>query len=95
MARIDCGDNSCEFVKSGERGGMRTNGGCGCLENAGFSRSSVKAAREMLPELLTLRLAVAALERVVNATQHTPFIPDGVIQECRDVLEEIKEGTTT
>ena len=33
---IDCGDNSCLFAPS--KGGMRTNGGCRCLENAGFSR---------------------------------------------------------
>ncbi len=26
----DCGDNSCRFAK--KRGGMRTNGGCRCLD---------------------------------------------------------------
>jgi hypothetical protein len=29
LEQLDCGDNSCHFVK--ERKGMRTNGGCRCL----------------------------------------------------------------
>jgi len=36
----DCGDNSCRFAV--KRGGMRTNGGCRCVENAGGSRSMIK-----------------------------------------------------
>lgn len=34
----DCGDNSCRFAK--KKGGMRTNGGCRCLENFGKVHSS-------------------------------------------------------
>lgn len=30
MTGLDCGDNSCEFAP--RRGGMRTNGGCSCLD---------------------------------------------------------------
>lgn len=30
---LDCGDNSCRFAKQKDRGGLRTNGGCRCLEN--------------------------------------------------------------
>ncbi len=51
--QIDCGDNSCSFTK--EKGGMRTNGGCRCFEAAGFHRSIIKSAHEMLPEILKLR----------------------------------------
>lgn len=28
----DCGDNSCSFVEPSDRGGMRTNGGCRCMD---------------------------------------------------------------
>lgn len=29
----DCGDNSCRFVDPKKKDGMRTNGGCRCLQN--------------------------------------------------------------
>lgn len=61
---IDCGDNSCLFAPS--KGGMRTNGGCRCLENAGFSRSSHKSLLQMFPELLRLR---AEVERLTEANR--------------------------
>jgi hypothetical protein len=51
--KIDCGDNSCHFAE--DKSGMRTNGGCRCLSNAGFSRSAIASAYEMLPEILRLR----------------------------------------
>ncbi len=47
---LDCGDNSCYFSK--DKTGMRTNGGCCCFENAGFSRSAIKSAYDMLPKFL-------------------------------------------
>ena len=56
---LDCGDNSCYFAKT--KGGMRTNGGCRCFDAAGFSKSLTSAAREMLPELLSLRAEVERL----------------------------------
>lgn len=34
---VDCGDNSCRFAL--KKGGMRTNGGCHCLE----TRSQINA----------------------------------------------------
>lgn len=52
---LDCGDNSCVFAPKENRGGMRTNGGCRCLENAGYHRSAIAAAYQMLPELLSLK----------------------------------------
>jgi len=59
---IDCGDNSCQFAKKKAKGGMRTNGGCRCLSNAGFHRSAIVAVEEMLPELLSLRKKVEQLK---------------------------------
>jgi hypothetical protein len=38
---LDCGDNGCYFAVN--KGGMRTNGGCRCFSNAGFSKGSCKA----------------------------------------------------
>lgn len=35
-AKLDCGDNSCEFAEN--KTGMRTNGGCRCLKDMDFSR---------------------------------------------------------
>lgn len=48
---LDCGDN----------GGMRTNGGCRCFANAGFSRGMHASAREMLLVVLRLRACVTSL----------------------------------
>lgn len=66
MSELDCGDNSCAFAK--EKGGMRTNGGCRCFSNAGFQRSAVASAHEMLPELIESRALLAryksALEKI-------------------------------
>lgn len=56
---LDCGDNSCYFAT--QKGGMRTNGGCRCFSNAGFSKGMHGAAREMLLEVLRLREEVADL----------------------------------
>lgn len=60
MRDIDCGDHSCMFAKS--KTGMRTNGGCRCFDHAGFSKDPIRAARQMLPELLELRDRVKQLE---------------------------------
>lgn len=61
---LDCGDNSCLFAKS--KGGMRTNGGCRCLSNAGFSKSAHGALREMLPEVLRLRAEAKATSLILD-----------------------------
>jgi len=68
---IDCGDNSCMFAT--KKGGMRTNGGCRCLEHHGFSRSTVKSLHEMLPEIIRLRAENARLIELIEA--------------CKDSLE--------
>jgi hypothetical protein len=53
MIELDCGDNSCMFAK--KKVGMRTNSGCQCFCNNGFSKSAVRAAYELLPALLEAR----------------------------------------
>lgn len=69
MIDIDCGDNSCLFAT--KKGGMRTNGGCRCFENAGFRRSQIESARLMLPELLRLREHNKELQDSVEALVET------------------------
>ena len=56
----DCGDNGCYFAK--DKGGMRTNGGCRCLSNAGFSKGVHASVREMLLEVLKNRQEIADLK---------------------------------
>lgn len=85
MSEIDCGDNSCLFAKN--KVGMRTNGGCSCFENAGFSRSQVRSAQQMLPEILLLRSklsqAMDTIERYEKALRFYATAP------CADELLEI------
>lgn len=49
---LDCGDNSCSFAKN--KGGMRTNGGCRCIENALYRPvlGEIKAALKAIPGLI-------------------------------------------
>ena len=39
---LDCGDNSCRFAL--RKGGMRTNGGCRCIDRDGSGRPMVAAS---------------------------------------------------
>lgn len=59
MTPLDCGDNGCYFAT--DKGGMRTNGGCRCLSNAGFHKSIYAATRDMLLEVLKLREQLAEI----------------------------------
>lgn len=82
----DCGSSSCMFSN---KGGMRTNGPCRCMENAGFYGSAVMAAKQMLREVLMLRAELAALkaahawiktsERVPEETCDVLGVVDGVV----------------
>jgi hypothetical protein len=56
---MDCGDSSCAFAKT--RGGMRTNGGCRCLENLGFCRGQTDSLRRMGAEIVSLRKRLSDL----------------------------------
>ena len=49
---FDCGDNSCRFARKDKRGGMRTNGGCRCLEKHRIEVTKLLLnARQLLEEL--------------------------------------------
>ena len=61
---LDCGDNGCYFATS--KGGMRTNGGCRCLSNAGFSKGMHSTLREMLLEVLKNRQMIADLKEQLD-----------------------------
>ena len=56
---MDCGDSACAFAKT--RGGMRTNGGCRCLENLGFCRGQTDSLRRMAAEIVSLRKRLSDL----------------------------------
>lgn len=43
----DCGDNSCHFLPR-PRGGMRTNGGCRCVERGGAKPGLVPALANLV-----------------------------------------------
>ena len=70
----DCGSSSCMFSA---KGGMRTNGPCRCMENAGFHGSAVMAAKQMLREVLLLR---ARLDTDIDANENgergSPYFGD-------------------
>ena len=53
---LDCGDNSCRFAL--RKGGMRTNGGCRCIDRDGTGRPMVAASLAAV-----WRAAVAVAER--------------------------------
>ena len=55
--KLDCGDNSCMFAEN--KTGARTNGGCRCTDNLGFSKSQTKAFREMAYAVIELREKLA------------------------------------
>jgi len=47
---LDCGDNSCHFKDPTKPGGMRTNGGCRCLDllDVGKRRFVLKMFHELV-----------------------------------------------
>lgn len=97
MVDLDCGDNSCRFAKV--RGGMRTNGGCGCFEKAGYSRSAIKSAEQMLLDVLALRARVKELEEMVIAyrvANEGRAHRDGCTlmenEKLREALEKLAKG---
>lgn len=78
---LDCGDNGCYFATS--KGGMRTNGGCRCFSAAGFDKGIHAAAREMLLEVLRLRVEreQLAAERDAAVAKLTPNIKKLVAED--------------
>ena len=75
---LDCGDNSCAFVRPEARGGMRTNGGCRCLKDYVPSKLAtrinvtfqlaMRELREAQKNLAELRKEVA-LMHLSNGTE--------------------------
>lgn len=53
-AAPDCGDNSCRFAA--KRGGMRTNGGCRCLERSMVHWNAVEKYAAGMTPAMALRL---------------------------------------
>ena len=76
MSTLDCGDNSCMFAL--EKKGMRTNGGCRCLENATGKRSQLEGLRILLPEVLKLRAELAEAREVIEFYACQEFPCDGL-----------------
>lgn len=73
MGDFDCGDNSCVFAT--KKGGMRTNGGCACLESV---RDSV--------ERMEITTAVRALQdRLARAEK-----AGKQLSECAKLFGEVK-----
>ncbi len=64
MSDLDCGDSSCMF--NANRTGIRTNSGCRCFSNHGFTRSSIESAMMMLPEIIKLRDELAQSQARVS-----------------------------
>lgn len=58
LPELDCGDNSCLFSTGG---GMRTNGGCCCMDNVG--RSTSKKLKALAALVGAARAALAAKEK--------------------------------
>lgn len=94
-AVIDCGDNACLFKQPGASG-MRTNGGCSCFERAGYSRSTIKAVRQMLPEVLRLRRQVA--ESVTAESEYQRGVREErervrIMEMCAVIVEQESRDT--
>lgn len=66
--RLDCGDNSCEF-DGGGAGGMRTNGGCRCLQ--GLSSKQSHRVRRYIHRLRTSAPAEDVEARVTQMVEES------------------------
>ncbi len=89
----DCGDSSCYFAVG--KGGMRTNGGCRCLSNAGFSKGIHASVRDMLLEILKLRAETSKLrtaqdilKQCIKAVSPTALV---LIEVELAALEELQD----
>ena len=98
----DCGDNSCHFAVS--KSGMRTNGGCRCLNERSLMKSPMieqyaYVARFLIAEAIPqLQSAEALIEELEGALKAVAFLDDkGVIKralrvsDARAKYEEWKE----
>jgi hypothetical protein len=76
MKKLDCGSNSCLFAE--KRGGMRTNGGCGCLRELTGKNSQIPCIQELvlmyfnsIKEVETLKNNIKDLEEAYNKMKET------------------------
>lgn len=83
MSAPDCGDGSCRFTTA--RGGMRTNGGCRCLNSRSTASASsvekyaIRANPRTLSELLdAVETLTEALERIKEISFYGINEPGGV-----------------
>lgn len=91
MIEIDCGDSACLFAT--KREGMRTNGGCRCMENVTGKRSQLEGLKVALLELLQLRAQLAEAHEVIEGllalgrkdTSNSKY--DGFYEEARALIK--------
>ena len=76
--KLDCGDNSCMFAEN--KTGARTNGGCRCTDNLGFSKSQTKAFREMAYAVIELREKLTEMTKLKTA--HAKWI-QSALRSCK------------
>lgn len=79
MNKLDCGDNSCYFAE--EKTGMRTNGGCRCFLKAGFSKSLVSAAVELLPKYVKMQQALETITKIGKGNGGQVFVTTEMLRQ--------------
>ncbi len=82
---FDCGDNSCLFAK--KRGGMRTNGGCRCTRNPGFS----SRFKKILDHCEKLEEVVEAAKGLFNLCENDLGMDKPELTALRCALKKLKE----
>lgn len=99
---LDCGDNSCVFVRPEACKGMRTNGGCRCL--AGYVPSklasrinvtfqlAMRELREAQKNLALLRKEVALMHLSNNTERIAELEAENA--EYRTMLDDVTKGHT-
>ena len=90
---MDCGDNSCQF-EGRDRGGMRTNGGCYCLEDLDFDKRmrALGYIRHLEAEVERLRCIIspgdaAAFEEHM-ATREAHWVAQ--VERLREEIERVR-----
>lgn len=70
---MDCGDNSCLFARI--KGGMRTNGGCRCLDQLGVERKAQRVikrwALEMVCKVKDLEAEIDNVQRALDRAEQS------------------------
>lgn len=91
---FDCGDNSCMFAIS--KGGMRTNGGCRCLEiySAHVSECTGRVYRQipLRPHLFTHMMKVR--EKIIELEGKIEELEDEIANREINLLEKFSPGAS-